>query len=369
MREKQDGGGMTMKTLSRVLLLGLLVAAPAYAQRGAPSQGIPQVLPDGRVVFRVSAPNATVVGVFGDFLKAPQRLEKDENGVWSATLGPLEPDIYNYELGINSTVAARGQFEVRGATPMFYELRPVPHGAVEQRWYTSKAIQAERRVFIYTPPGYGRSSDRYPVLYLLHGGGMNETLWTESGRANLILDNLVADGKLKPLIIVMPYGYAYAPGSPLAEGDDAAKRQRDGFSRDLLEDLMPFVESNYRVYADREHRAIAGLSLGGGQALGIGLGHTDVFSRVAAFSSSVGSGQANGVDIKTLIADPKKLNERLALFWIGCGTEDSLFASNKEFADVLTASGIKHTFRPSEGAHIWRVWRRYLNEVAPLLFP
>ena len=353
-----------MKALSLRLLLVLLVAQPAFAQGGAPPLRSPEVYPDGRVVFRVSAPSATVVGVFGDFLKAPQRLQKDDNGIWSITLGPLEPEIYNYELAINSTVAARGRFEVFGATPLFYDLRPVPHGAVEQRLYSSKSLQTERRVFVYTPPNYSRATDRYPVLYLLHGGGMDETLWTDSGRANLIMDNLIADGKLKPLIVVMPYGYAYPPDSPLAAGADAARRQRDGFSRDLLEDLMPFVETNFRVYADREHRAIAGLSLGGGQALGIGLGHTELISRIAAFSAGTG-----GLDMKALLADPKKVNERLALFWLGCGTEDTLFSSNKEFADLLTTSGIKHTFRASDGAHIWRVWRRYLNEVAPLLFP
>jgi enterochelin esterase-like enzyme len=358
-----------MKTFHLFWLVLLLVAPPAVAQRGAPPLRSPEVHPDGRVTFRVSAPSATVVGVFGDFLKAPERMQKDESGIWSITLGPLPPEIYNYELAVNNVIGARGRFEVTGATPSFFALRQVPHGAIEQRWYTSRSLASERRVFVYTPPNYGRSADRYPVLYLLHGGGMDETLWTESGRANLILDNLIADGKLKPLIVVMPYGYAFPPSSPAAAGDDAARLQREGFSKDLIDDLLPFVQSNYRVYADRDHRAIAGLSLGGGQALGIGLSHPQIFSRIAAFSASVGSGQANGVDLKTLLADPKQINDRFPLLWVGCGTEDGLFDSNQAFAELLTARGIKHTFRASEGAHIWRVWRRYLNEVAPLLFP
>jgi enterochelin esterase family protein len=348
--------------LCRWLLTVMALAQSVSAQQGAGAAGPVDVHPDGQVTFRVSAPTANVVGVFGDFVKTPQRLQRDDQGVWSITLGPFQPDIYNYELAINSTVAARGRFEVRGATPAFFELRPVPHGAVEQRWYSSKSLRAERRVFVYTPPNYSRSTERYPVLFLLHGGGMDESLWTESGRANVILDNLIADGKMKPLVVVMPNGYADQPGTAGAQATDAAKRQREGFSRDLLEDLIPFVQENYRVYTDRDHRAIAGLSMGGGQALAIGLGNLDVFSRVAAFSSAVG-------DAATLVANPRSLNERLSLLWLACGTDDPLYSSNKQFSELLDASGVKHTFRDSEGAHIWRVWRRNLNEVAPLLFP
>jgi len=342
------------------LLAVVVLTQPAVAQRGAPAASPVVVQSDGHVTFSVSAPTAGVVGVFGDFLKTPERLQRDDQGIWSITLGPLEPDVYNYELAINSTVAARGSFEVRGAKPAFFELRPVPHGAVEQRWYSSKSLRTERRVFVYTPPNYSRSSDRYPVLFLLHGGGMNESLWTESGRANLILDNLIADGRMKPLVVVMPNGYADPAG--IEESTDRATNQRDGFSRDLLEDLIPFVQDNYRLYRDRDHRAIGGLSMGGGQALAIGLGHLDLFSRIAAFSSAVG-------DVKPLVQEPQRLNERLALLWVACGTEDSLFPSNNQFVEFLTSIGVRHTFRATEGTHIWRVWRRYLNEVAPLLFP
>ena len=284
----------------------------------------------------------------------------------------MSPEIYSFQLAVNGVTSTRGSLEVPGPAPMFYDLRAVPHGAVEQRWYESKATQATRRVFVYTPPGYSRSSDRYPVLYLLHGAGGDESGWTETGRAHLILDNLIADKKLKPLVLVMPYGNAYPASSPLASGADAMKRQRDGFQRDLIEDLIPFVQANYRVHADRDHRAIAGLSLGGGQALGIGLSRTDLFSRVAGFSAALGavtSPQAGGLDFKTLIADAKQVNGRLALLWVGCGTDDTLFNSNKEFGELLKSGGITHTFRATEGAHTWQVWRRYLNEVAPLLFP
>src|SRR5205823_6328484 len=185
-------------------------------------------------------------------------------------------------------------------------------------------------------------------------------------------DNLIADGKLKPLVLVMPYGYAYPPASPMAAGPDAMKRQRSGFSSDLMEDLIPFVQANYHVYADREHRAIAGLSLGGAQALGIGMSHPELFSRVAGFSPALGavtSAEAGGLDFKKLIADSKKVDEQFKLLWIGSGTEDTLFNSIRDFDKLLTDNGVKHTFKTNEGAHTWLVWRRYLNEVAPLLFP
>ena len=357
--------------VAAALLACVLAVSPALAQRGGPAVRSPEIQADGRVTFRLVAPNATEVRLTADFLPSPQPLQKDDKGIWSATVGPFGPERYGYTLSVNGVAASRGTLDVPGAAPMFYDLTAVPHGTVEQRLYQSKSLQAPRRVFIYTPPNYARSSEKYPVLYLLHGAGGDETGWTENGRAHLILDNLIASGTLKPLIVVMPYGNAYAPGSPLADGADAMRRQRSGFERDLIEDAIPFVQANYRVHADRDHRAIAGLSLGGAQALGIGLSHTDLFSRVAGFSPALGavtSPQAGGLDFKTLIADAKQVNDRLKLLWVGCGTEDTLFNSNKEFDALLTTGGVKHSFKVTGGAHTWQVWRRYLNEVAPLLF-
>ena len=361
-----------MKAVAGALLLTLAIAGPTLAQRGAPAVRSPEIHPDGRVTFRLAAPNATDVRVSGDFLAAPQPLQKDEKGIWAATVGPVTPELYTFQVSVNGVAAVRGTLNIPGPAPMFFDMRPVPHGGIDQRWYSSKTIQTTRRVFVYTPPDYARSNARYPVLYLLHGAGGDESGWTENGRVNLILDNLIADGKLKPLVVVMPYGNAYPPSSPLAEGADAMRRQRDLFNRDLVEDLIPFVQTTYRVYADREHRAVAGLSLGGAQALGIGLSRIDLFSRVAGFSPAMGavtSPQAGGLDFKTLTADSKKVNDRVALLWVGCGTEDTLFESVKQFAGQLQASGVKHTFKVTEGAHTWHVWRRYLSEVTPLLFP
>jgi enterochelin esterase family protein len=359
-----------MKRFALALLLSVLMTPLLFAQRG-PAVRSPEILPDGRVTFRLAAPNATDVRMTGEFLKAPEVLQKDEKGIWSVTVGPVAPEVYGYQMSVNGVPMQRVFLDVPGSTPRFFDVRPVAHGAVEQRLYNSKSIEAVRRAFIYTPPNYSRSSERYPVLYLLHGAGGDESGWTANGRTNVILDNLIADGKLKPLVVVMPYGYAYAPGSPRAEGPDAQKRQRELFNRDLIEDLIPFVQANYRVHADRDHRAIAGLSMGGGQALGVGLSRTDVFSRVLGFSSALGvvtAPQSGGLDFKTLIADSKAVNDKLKLLWVGCGTEDTLFNSNKQFAEMLQTSGVKHTFHVSEGAHTWLVWRRYLNEVAPLLF-
>lgn len=361
-----------MKAFLPGLLLALVLAPSLLAQRGAAAVRSPELHADARVTFRLAAPDATAVRLTGDFATAPQPLTRDEKGIWSVTVGPVAPEIYSYALTVNGVTATRGTVDVPGAAPMFYDQRAVPHGAVQQRWYASKTTGTTRRAYVYTPPDYDRSNDRYPVLYLLHGAGGDESGWTANGRANFILDNLIADGKLKPLVVVMPYGYAYPPTSPLAEGPEAMKRQRDDFNRDLVDDLIPYIQATYRVHTGREQRAIAGLSLGGGQALGIGLTRQDLFSRVAAFSPAIGavtSAQAGGLDFTPLLADAKQMNGRMALLWLGCGTDDTLFDSNKEFAARLAAAGVKHTFRVTDGAHTWHVWRRYLNEVAPQLFP
>jgi enterochelin esterase-like enzyme len=363
----------------KTLLISSLTALICVAQPRPPALKSPEVHPDRTVTFRVAAPEAAQVRLAGDLVASPQTLQKDDKGVWSVTIGPLRPDLYSYRFSIDglNVIDPSNQsrpatmFEVPGDGPAIYDPRAIPHGEIHVRWYTSKSLDTVRRVVIYTPPGYDRSSARYPVLYLLHGAGSDDLSWSESGRVNLILDNLMADGKLKPLVVAMPYGYAYPPGSPLAAGPDAMKRQRDGFNRDLIEDVIPLVQSSYRVYTDREHRAIAGLSLGGGQALGAGLSHPELFSRVAGFSPALGavsSAQAGGLDFKALVADSKKVNNEYKLVWVGCGTSDTLFKSVQSFSEMLTASGVKHTFRETDGAHTWLNWRRYLAEVAPQLF-
>ena len=258
-------------------------------------------------------------------------------------------------------------------TRAFLEEQAVARGAVREHAYTSHALGSERRLVVYTPPGYESSAQRYPVLYLLHGAGGNERSWTERGLAHVILDNLIAEGKLEPLVVVMPYGFAFPrePGAGRGSPEEL-KRQREGFARDFLDDVIPLVESSYRVEADRERRAIAGLSLGGAQALALGLSRTDLFSRIAAFSPAMGAANdpaTGGVDFAAVLADGAAVNERLDVLWIGCGTEDTLFESNQAFSMQLTELGVEHVFRVTEGGHTFDVWQRYLYESAPLLFP
>jgi len=256
-------------------------------------------------------------------------------------------------------------------TPAYLEVRSISHGTVQSIAYKSKSLGTDRKVVVYTPPGYEKSTDRYPVLYLLHGAGSTETSWTERGKAHVILDNLIADGKLKPMVVVMPFGFAVQRAAG-ARGDGAEnKMQREGFTRDFLEDVIPMIDSKYRVYADRTHRAIAGLSLGGAQSLAIGLSHLELFSRVAGFSSAMGAANnpaTGGVDFETVLADSARINGQLKLLWVGCGTEDTLFDSNRDFSQQLSKHKVEHVFRVTGGAHTYAVWQRYLNEVAPMLF-
>jgi enterochelin esterase family protein len=258
------------------------------------------------------------------------------------------------------------------AAPAYLQVRSVPHGTVQSVEYKSKALGTDRKMVVYTPPGYEKSDVRYPVLFLLHGAGSTETSWTERGKAQVIIDNLIADGKIKPLVVVMPFGFAVQRAAG-ARGDAAEnKMQREGFTKDFFEDVMPLVDSKYRVYADRDHRAIAGLSLGGAQALALGLTHLDLFSRVAAFSPAMGASNnpaTGGVDFETVLADSARINNQVKFLWVSCGFEDTLFASIRDFSEQLSKHKIEHIYRVTGGAHVYPVWQNNLNEVLPMIFP
>lgn len=316
----------------------------------------------------------------GEFMKGSKPLQKNTRGLWTLTIGPIEPEIYYYNFTIDGvrtidpgnpnvkTGSTPGTIqsvlEVPGEHPAFYDPQPVPHGEIRTHWYESKSLKSIRRLTVYTPPSYARNpSARYPVLYLFHGANADETAWTRLGRVNLILDNLLAAGKAKPFLVVMPFGYGIPPGTPAtAPGGNTAE-----FSRDLLEDVIPFVESHYRSYPDRGHRAIAGLSMGGGESLSIGLNHLELFSYVGGFSAGIHTADFQQSYGK-FIADSQTANRKLRLLWIGCGSDDSLFAASEGLSKMLDGAGIKHVFHKSDGAHTWINWRRYLNEFAPLLF-
>jgi len=394
---------------------------PAAQAPAAPGVGAaatirsPEVAPDRRVTFRLAAPKASAVSVICECLtieeaaKLKQQLAplaqrpdtdpekarltralanvralqgeramtKDASGVWTLTLPPVEPDIYEYHFKVdefemldprNPVVKYNSRpnliesiVEVPGASAMFYDLKPVPHGKVEIRYYDSKATNSTRRAFVYTPPGYEKSTAKLPVLYLLHGGDGDETVWTSFGRANLILDNLIAEKKAQPMIVVTPAAYAYPPITGVA-----ADKQRADFEKDLLENLIPFVQANYRAAADRDHRAMAGLSMGGGLTLAIGPRHLDVFSRLALFSA--GGGQNPQESLKDVAANAKNMNAQLKLFWMAIGDDDPGYLGAKRTSEFLTTAGVKHSFKTVPGAHTWILWRRFLNDVAPLLW-
>ncbi len=328
----------------------------------------PKVDSDHRVTFQLNAPGVKNVSLEGAFLSEPKAMTKSNEGVWSIMTEPLKPGIYDYVFSVDGLKIAdplnpfvkvwrrtsRSMVLVPGDTPLFYEERDVPHGTVHVHRYPSRSLGSTRGLYVYTPPGYETSTaQRYPVLYLLHGSGDTEDAWTVVGRCNVIADNLLAEGKTKAMVIVMPYGHT-----------PSADRDRLAFEKDLLGDVIPYVEKQYRVKVGRENRAITGLSMGGGQSLRIGLGHPDRFAWVVGFSSSAPSGQERD----QLLAKPDELNGALKLLWVGCGRQDFLFERNQEFLKGLGSREIKHVTHITEGGHAWPIWRDYLHEVLPLLF-
>jgi len=362
-----------MKTLLAILLL----APIAFAQAQNDTTVSPQVQPDRHVTFRIRAPKASEVTINGDWMppRTQEKLSKDESGVWSITLGPLEPGIaiYNFVVDgvaipdpVNPKMKLRARtsaslVEVPGDGTELWLPHDVPHGLVELNYIPSKALGGQtREVRVYTPPAYHQDASKtYPILYLLHGSNDTAAGWTDVGRAHYILDNLIAQKKAVPMIIVMPWGHAVPFGEPQQNNTKL-------FEQFLLEDAMQMIEKNYRVAPGRENRAIVGLSMGGGQAIQIGLGHLELFSAVGSFSGAIPGDFATR--FKTLLDDPQGTNQKLHLFFIACGRQDGLFPRSRQLADTLEANHINHVFAPSEGLHNYAVWRLYLSKVAPMLF-
>jgi enterochelin esterase-like enzyme len=347
----------------------------------------PEVSADRRVTVRFRAPNAQKVdlGREGNTTRLP--MTKDEKGVWSVTTDPLEPDYYGYSVIVDGVTLSdpnnplmkpnllftQSMVHVPGASSLPWELNNVPHGAVHHQFYHSGVIGDDRDYYVYTPPGYDASAKTaYPVLYLLHGFSDDASGWTSVGRAHVILDNLIAQGKAKPMLIVMTLGYG-APeivSRAVTSGGmrDPSLRQRnmDKFKEALLTEVIPQVEKNYRASSDKNNRAIAGLSMGGAESLSTGLTSLDKFAWIGAFSSG-GLAQDDNFDA-VLPSFDAKTAAQLKLLWIACGTEDRLIDTNRKFRQWLTSKQVPHVDIETPGAHTWMVWRRNLAAFAPLLF-
>jgi enterochelin esterase family protein len=360
------------------MLLALACVSPAFSQ-SVPS---PEVLPDRSVTFRLKAPDARQVQVRCESLPAASMV-KDDQGLWSFTTAPLEPDYYGYSFVIDGVraldldnpllkynlLSTESQVHVPGPASLPWEVNDVPHGVIHRHFYHSAAAGDDRAYFVYTPPGYKPSAGpHYPVLYLLHGYSDDATAWWSVGQANIILDNLIARGEAKPMVVVMPLGYGTMEivlrGWARVRQPDLWKSNVSRFGAALLEEVLPQVESAYRVSSQREARAIAGLSMGGAESLTVGLNHLDRFAWIGAFSSG-------GLDTNFSAAFPAldaAAGQRLRLLWISCGKDDRLVEPNRRFVQWLGSKGLHCVWTEVPGEHSWRVWRRNLAAFAPLLF-
>jgi enterochelin esterase-like enzyme len=341
----------------------------------------PVVHPDRRITFKVKAPQATHVDLlFGEWEVKPQPMSKDVTGIWTITIGPVAPEIYHYTFSIDGVRSLdlenpavkiglaldANVVEVPGTPARLDQQQMVPHGVTAIHQYWSAPLKRERRLYVYLPPEY--SSDphrRFPVLYLRHGGGDNEASWSRDGRAGIILENLLAQGKAFPMLIVMTNGMtdgSWAGGSTL-EGIAALEKE-------LLGDVIPLVEKNYRVLTDRDYRAIAGLSMGGGQAFIIGLRNLSQFAWVGEFSSGLLSDMDFDIDRYRpgIFSDSLLLNRKLSLLWLGCGKSDPRYDGHLDLVESLNKHGIRNQFHDTPGGHEWKVWRQQLGEFLQVIF-
>ena len=367
------------------LVFLLLACATSWAQppddfkpatSNVMNAAFPRVSDDGRVMFRVTAPGAQKVqlqpgGADNGLGKGPFDMARDDKGVWTLTTPPAVPGFHYYWLLVDGFAANDPSSETyfgwgketsaveipeKGAD--FYESKDVPHGDVRQHVYRSKTTGQWRTAYVYTPPGYDAGSTRYPVLYLQHGAGENATGWTRQGRAHLILDNLLAAGKAKPMLVVMETGYAVKPGAA-----------PNAFEEVVINDLIPMIDSSYRTLADRDHRAMAGLSMGGMQTLQITMAHLDRFAWIGSFSAPM-----RNFDVKTAyngaFHDAAAFNNQVRLLWIGAGTaEEAMHQGALTMHQALDGAGIRNTFFESAGtSHEWQTWRRDLYDFVPRLF-
>jgi enterochelin esterase family protein len=366
------------------------VARPAFRMPVVIKSG--EVMPDNSVIFRLLSKDASSIAVSGDWMSGfgtSIPMVKNDTNLWTLTVGPLKPELYSYTFLIdgirvldpnNPQVKRDGtrnenMFLVPGPESDLYFAKKVAHGSLSKVWYESPILKLNRRMYIYTPPGYDNSKSEYPVFYLLHGGGGDEDAWTTLGRTCQIMDNLISQGKAKPMIVVMPNGnpgqaaaFTDTPVTPAVAG--TYDMGRGLFEESMVKDIIPYIESHYRVIADRDHRALAGLSMGGMQTLTLTGNYPMMFGYIGVMS--MGLVDAATMGLKPDPDQDKKFetlkNSGYKLYWVGVGKDDFLYKSVQSLRSSLDKHGLKYIYRESTGGHSWANWRIYLSEFAPQLF-
>ena len=390
---------MYKKFIFALLVLSTSIAIQAQENLGFGQRReivSPEIHANNSVTFRLLAPNADSVSVTGDYLppkgwaSGSEKMTKDADGIWSFTTQPLPSELYTYAFTVNGlqmndpnnvyyrrdVASTLNVLLVGGGQADVYKVNDVPHGTVAKRWYESPGNEKSRRITIYTPPGYENSKTSYPVLYLLHGMGGDEEAWATLGRATQIIDNLIAEGKAKPMIIVMPNGNVAQEAAPGESSEGFYKpnfrlpNTMDGKYEETFIDIINFVDKNYRTIKNKSGRAIAGLSMGGYHSFHISRYYPNMFDYVGLFSAAIMPNENatskvyENIDATLL----KQKQNGYKLYWIAIGKEDFLYKANVEYRDKLDKMNFNHIYRESEGGHTWRNWRIYLAEFLPLLF-
>ncbi len=382
-----------IQLISIVLMLATTV--PLFAQqRRRPRIVSPEVHENHTITFLLEAPEATEVTLSGNWIPSsePQpELTRNDSGIWSVTTDILPPEIYTYFFKVNgvkvldpsnSQVVRDGtrfesMFIIQGQESDVYMVKDVPHGQISKVWYPSPTLNKERRMYVYTPPGYIEGNFKYPVFYLLHGAGGDEDAWTTLGRAPYILDNLIAEGKAEPMIVVMTNGNARSAASPgeepvsqNMESTEPVQAVQGSFEESLVNDIIPFIENNYRTLTDKNHRAIAGLSMGGGHTQNITNANPEKFGYIGVMSMGLRNNPRSGSYNEEVHKNQiHAIQENgIKLYWIGCGKDDFLYESVTNLRKFYDDNGFKYEYHESTGGHTWTNWRIYLSELAPRLF-
>jgi enterochelin esterase family protein len=385
-----------MKSI-QVILVGfcLLSSTVLFAQWGRNAVKSPEIHENSKITFRLYAPNADTVKISGNWMPGwgtSETLVPNDTGLFVLTIDPLPSEMYTYAFYVNgltvldpsNNVVVRdgnnyqSMFFAPGDVADLYETQDVPHGVLSKVWYPSPTLEKNRRMYVYTPPGYAESDKKYPVFYLLHGAGGDEDAWTTLGRTPYILDNLIAVGKAEPMIVVMTNGNSWSSAAPGEEPITASNTQPDysqmasgGFEKSLVNDVIPFIEKNYRALTDKEHRAIAGLSMGGMHTQNITNWNPGKFGYIGVMSIGIMNNPRwnNGYNVEEHSKQIAALKDSgLKLYWIGCGKEDFLFESVTHLRKFYDENDFEYIYRESAGGHTWTNWRIYLGELAPLLF-